>query len=1824
MKMKRVGLIEMASVEQLLSEYTTVANDVELNLKDMLNTVAGGRVPTYEHVDELNKTIEDLQGKYSTIRDMAEVISPMEDKEAIGKSVQDYMSIIEKSRIKEIVKQINKIELQLKRFISVKSLVAAYSDALQPFQSEASKMLSQLEGITSDVIPESIISVSETHELFLSGLEEEDFDSAEGEKLLERLSSAYPYKVQHGLILKKYYIAHKNENEASLKTHELVLDTDNSSDEVFLLPSTNDEKSGEMNTDKSIQAIPEPIDEISSNENPPSDIHIEYEVSEYITAINRIKDSSPSATAFKSDLTKMPKEAHAILPIFTNLGALLESQLFAFGVYLDCFPSTYSTRKVVHDTLNQLMSKNVLAAYKIKSNEDMAYCLTAYGYYSMFKSSIASNRALWTVSYGQFKLCGKQRMESNPLIEAISCNADLLLYMSWAKKTISDDAYKSLIANIKWQGGFYSVPVIWQEDTYNCMIEDPSNHCTPGENRLIIFKQDEELSAPSVTSEGIGTFGIHDEKLYKWLGHWIEEGESDIVVIPTTEISTNAEMHESVPESEEIEQTEDAEEAEEIEVAKVSVQEENNSSFDNPVVDPTVKPSHINESCTTGTSIIMKPEVLSKFGIIDKMNSKERAQKLLDYDISPDHYGAYIDLLVNLIEEDVVIENDDIVENRISQAVVLAKALTFHNPIYQNTYESLIMAFDSPIQEHHYSGDRISSLFESEGFDTRKLPAVKLIALLRALFAPDTAYDYSLYSYARSIFDDYEATFNSLVALKPLYNLFLKIGDLSSSGFSKQLLRTFSDNKADQDLLRQIKNNAQQMIPEPKVKCGLKAMVPMLSNCFGNNSDLRECMIIIAEDKRDSRDFVEIIIKEFCDDIGGEADLSQEKIEYFFEENWKKAISDIRGPREVLIMPREKVIDNVRARLLLMGQWLQITEDGSKHKKISPQLLSLRNEILTEIDCVMPIIKSSCVPFDCAVVNRGLELVRERLNGRLSDNLSTFSDFLRTGIFCIDENKVPFIDSIFTSYQHYEPWRNALRHIAAPVLGLRETLEEISNPDNQILYDNIGQAIYICEYLNKNCGDHYSLEQYKTDIDATNKAANEAIAKFKGELELAFAYGRISESFKEDILEGVELVNEKFEEYHYYGCLRAFLDALRNEINNAALTRMEELRQDVEERIRTNTSEKLAAVLEVARLKLNGPERNFVVAEEYINRYDAGIYDKNEIPVSPEGNVFLDFINTAFNTLYGICHKNESSSLRGFGPDYVERELKKKKVSAQYQDSSRMLLKNMPNRPEEVTPAFILTMLKEVGFDARNAKIMPSSAARSSMVHLSVDVNPDAKDKAEYSHPVDIMGTKLKSPVDVICLFGRMQPNDIVDKVCKLELSRTAIVFLNGTLDLPGRRQITERFHREKSGQNPFLLIDWVLLLYLALHQKTERLPILLSCSLPYTSSFQPFVIKGSVPDEMFIGRKKELNQILDPNGPVIVYGGRQLGKTALLERAQSLSNHPQKKEYTVLIRAAEYSIEEMLVSAVVQELDIAGIHVSKSTTMRALCEELRAGYFSKKWLKLLVLIDEADTILDNFRTMEPAYKPIIPLSDLSRDTGNDFKFVFAGLHNVCRAANDPNTVFGQLGGALCIKPLSAADALALLSRPLRYMGFNIDAAHLEHILVNTSFYPGIVHYVGYSLIENLSTRYADYYQASRGNPPYDLTDKQLGEIMSDNALNEKINERIRWTLQVDLRYFMLARCIAYLYYDNPENNKTGHNLESIIEYASLLEISHLEHMNHQEYMALLKEMEEMGILVHPSEGTFRLRQRRFLDAIGSSREKIESDIRMAEGGINA
>ena len=211
---------------------------------------------------------------------------------------------------------------------------------------------------------------------------------------------------------------------------------------------------------------------------------------------------------------------------------------------------------------------------------------------------------------------------------------------------------------------------------------------------------------------------------------------------------------------------------------------------------------------------------------------------------------------------------------------------------------------------------------------------------------------------------------------------------------------------------------------------------------------------------------------------------------------------------------------------------------------------------------------------------------------------------------------------------------------------------------------------------------------------------------------------------------------------------------------------------------------------------------------------------------------------------------------------------------------------------------------------------------------------------------------------------------------------------------------------------------------------------------------------------------------------------------------------------------------------------------------------------------------------------------------------------------------------YSQLGTPLCIKPLSPTDALQLISRPLRYLGFQIDRyPHLETILTNTNYYPGILQFFGYMLVETLTGQYSKYYHAADGNPPFTLQDEQLGAVMNSSDLNKSIKDKFRWSLELDQRYFMIARCITMLYHYYEEDRKAGSwqgfPVDEIMQMVEEYNIHCLENASKKDYINLLDEMVEMGILGKPDENhdLYRLRRNSFVDIIGENFDVLEADI---------
>ena len=132
-------------------------------------------------------------------------------------------------------------------------------------------------------------------------------------------------------------------------------------------------------------------------------------------------------------------------------------------------------------------------------------------------------------------------------------------------------------------------------------------------------------------------------------------------------------------------------------------------------------------------------------------------------------------------------------------------------------------------------------------------------------------------------------------------------------------------------------------------------------------------------------------------------------------------------------------------------------------------------------------------------------------------------------------------------------------------------------------------------------------------------------------------------------------------------------------------------------------------------------------------------------------------------------------------------------------------------------------------------------------------------------------------------LWRRPSPEVITTLAARGQHETPLLVFFFGRFTAKYRRELADLAHGRDGRGRPFLLLDELLLLYLC-GERDSRLRLLFECALPFTHA-DPYTTKPNelIPIEMFYGRKTASEAVFDRVGTNLVYGGRQLGKTALL-----------------------------------------------------------------------------------------------------------------------------------------------------------------------------------------------------------------------------------------------------------------------------------------------------------------------------------------------------
>ena len=113
------------------------------------------------------------------------------------------------------------------------------------------------------------------------------------------------------------------------------------------------------------------------------------------------------------------------------------------------------------------------------------------------------------------------------------------------------------------------------------------------------------------------------------------------------------------------------------------------------------------------------------------------------------------------------------------------------------------------------------------------------------------------------------------------------------------------------------------------------------------------------------------------------------------------------------------------------------------------------------------------------------------------------------------------------------------------------------------------------------------------------------------------------------------------------------------------------------------------------------------------------------------------------------------------------------------------------------------------------------------------------------------------------------------------------IICYFGTLGVTERLELAASW--TDATRRPAIIVDDAVLAWAV--SRTDAFPAVMRVTLPFTATapFSP-VKNANVPVERSDGRDIDERRILDPQGPSIIYGGRGMGKSALLSVIQRRS----------------------------------------------------------------------------------------------------------------------------------------------------------------------------------------------------------------------------------------------------------------------------------------------------------------------------------------------
>ncbi len=468
------------------------------------------------------------------------------------------------------------------------------------------------------------------------------------------------------------------------------------------------------------------------------------------------------------------------------------------------------------------------------------------------------------------------------------------------------------------------------------------------------------------------------------------------------------------------------------------------------------------------------------------------------------------------------------------------------------------------------------------------------------------------------------------------------------------------------------------------------------------------------------------------------------------------------------------------------------------------------------------------------------------------------------------------------------------------------------------------------------------------------------------------------------------------------------------------------------------------------------------------------------------------------------------------------------------------------------------------------------------------------------------------------------------------------MVIVDAAIHKDVRRQLARKFMSSLTLVT-FIILDRVMALHIANEKKATRWTRLLNCSVPF-QPINPYSDDPTkeIPNEMFFGREEELKKILNTETAMLVFGGRQLGKTALLHHARNLSRDMAQGRWASYVDVKDKKVSDAAMkigdTLVTNPRERFLVGTKRTNwTWNILVSAIRDRLVGREDCtdQFFLFIDEADAFLKD--SAKRNYKELDDLLQLSTDTNYRFRFVLAGLRDVVqfhREANANNSIVSKFK-RLRIPPLEFLDARKLLVIPLSYLGFTFSDEEgdvIAQILHSTNYFPGIIHFYAHKLIEQIHKSFN-----SSNAPSFELKRDHLLVLLKDKEFRDLRKDRLEITLKLDDQdekyYYTLALLLSYFNSNERSEGRGEYYSQHGVMVQGLLKCARdidatakISRLTESQMTTVLEELVELYILkkTQDDDGVeyYDFARTAFADMMGRKDEVQTKLINlMAEGG---